>query len=166
MPIDSQVRDHEPDGQAQGVDGGVDSGGQSAARATDCVSLGNPFAPPASAWAMQIAAPTITHSRSETYDNTLKRFPQTTTSVQRRNRQCTSSSSPSPWEVATGPSRLRRPEHRIHIKPIVRTKAPPVTLLAREKGAIRTHCASLNARPLRIVSVFDHDQNSANPGFP
>lgn len=54
----------EADRQAKGIDSGMDFRSQAAFGATDCVSFSPPFAPLASAWALQMVASTRTYSTS------------------------------------------------------------------------------------------------------
>lgn len=56
--------DGEADWQPKRVDSGMDFGGQAALGAADRVSLSPPFAPLASAWALQMVASMRTYSKS------------------------------------------------------------------------------------------------------
>ena len=79
-------REHEADRQTKRVDCRMDLGGQAAIGATDGVSLSPPFAPLASAWALQIVESTRTYSKSGSARNSLKRCSQAPESDQRRKR--------------------------------------------------------------------------------
>ncbi len=149
-------RDREADRQAKCIHGGVYLGGQATLGATDCVSLSPPFAPLASAWALQMVASTKTYSKSGSALKVLKKLSQTPDSVQRRNRQCAVRQLPGTGgrsrhgeavranqRIASRKSRLSDP---------VRPRSP---FLPGTSGSIRAHCASLKVRLLNIASVFD-----------
>ena len=167
-PVAPMARgDLEPDRQAKSIDSGMDLGRQPPARATDRVSFSPPFAPLASACALQIVASTNTYSKSGSCDKALKRLSHIPASVQRRNRQCTVRQFPS----CSGKSRQGdavRASHRTastkrRLSVPVRPRSP---FLPETSGSIRAHCASLNVRLLKIASVFDLESNLRKFGNP
>ena len=160
-------RDREADRQPERIDSGVDFGGQATLRAADRVSLSPPFAPLASACALQIVASTRTYSKSGSPLKALKRLSQIPVWVQRRKRQCAVRQLPS----SGGRSRQGdavRASHRIasrksRLSVAVRPGSP---FLPGRRDSIRAHCASVRVRLLKIASVFDLESKLKRLGNP
>ena len=160
-------RDGKADRQPERVHGGVNFGGQAALGSTDRVSLSPPFAPLASACALQIVASTRTYSKSGSPLKALKRLSQIPVWVQRRKRQCAVRQLPS----SGGRSRQGdavRASHRIasrksRLSVAVRPGSP---FLPGRRDSIRAHCASVRVRLLKIASVFDLESKLKRLGNP
>ncbi len=160
-------RNREADRQAKRVDCGVDFRGQAAFGASDCVSFSPPFAPLASAWALQMVASIRTYSKSGSALNALKRLSQMPACVHRRNRQCAVRQLPS----SGGRSRQGeavRANHRIASRKSLLSVAvrPRSPFLPGTSGSICAHCASVRVRLLKITSVFDLESNPNQFGNP
>lgn len=159
--------DHKADWQAKRVDGSVDLGGQAALGSADCVSLSPPFAPLASACALQIVASTRTYSKSGSVLNVLKRLSQTPASVQRRNRQCAVRQLPSSGGRSRQGDAVRASQRiastNSRLSAAVRPRSP---CLPGTSGSIRAYCASVRHRLLKIASVFDLESNLTRFGNP
>ena len=160
-------RDRDADRQAKRVNCSVDLRCQAAFGATDRVSLSPPFAPLASAWALQMVASTRTYSKSGSLLNALKRLSQTPACVQRRNRQWAVRQLPSSGGKSRQGDAVRASQRTAstnsRLSAAVRPRSP---FLPGTSGSIHAHCASVRVRLLKIASVFDLESNLNQFGNP
>ena len=137
-------RRDQPHRQSQCVHCRVEFRRQTAARASDPLSLSPPLAPVASAWVLQIVLSMRMYSKSGSALNSIeKALPDPRHHPSPEPRMHPGQFAELGRQIAPGRGRSRQPKHRIHKEPVVGAAPPPANPRARKMP--------LDPRPLRVA---------------